>query len=403
MTLAVWQTWQATADNAWLRAALPRLERALQYVRSDSKHWDAHNNLVKRQHSCDTWDFDIDGATDHGDRRHVIATCDQSGYALAFMAMSRMYAALGEDEAAAKWVHYASEYRQRAVDLLWDGTKFQHHVHLDPIDHDGFDEAQQLAMGNTWAITRGLATPAQARFVIDEYRRRQVLTGDAYPWWSLQPGYPNELGYFREEHRKQGGYANGGLMPWVGGELCLGAFQSGRESYAVDLLHQYADHLRRTGGAQVWYWPNGEAGFRTTNEVNYAGWGMAQWCGALFEGLAGVRDLSAGYQSVQVSPRWAAAGIQRARVASAYAVSGANFCYELRCDAAAGRIHITCTGSGERAAFHLLLPANWTPVSLQINGTVQDFTLVREDQSPYLDFSIPLMGVVNAVIKCRKD
>ena len=69
MTLAVWQTWQATGDVAWLRAALPHLERALQYVQSDPKHWDAHYKLVKRQHSCDTWDFDIDGATDHGDRR----------------------------------------------------------------------------------------------------------------------------------------------------------------------------------------------------------------------------------------------------------------------------------------------------------------------------------------------
>ena len=101
LTLAVWQTWQASGDDDWLRTALPHLERALTYTRSDPKHWDAEHNLVKRQHSCDTWDFDIDGATDHGDRRHVIATCDQSGYALAFPAMSRMYAALGEDRPGA--------------------------------------------------------------------------------------------------------------------------------------------------------------------------------------------------------------------------------------------------------------------------------------------------------------
>jgi hypothetical protein len=49
-------------------------------------------------------------------------------------------------------------------------------------------------MGNTWAMTRGLATAAQARSILGEYRRRQADTGDAYPWWSLQPGYPAPSG-----------------------------------------------------------------------------------------------------------------------------------------------------------------------------------------------------------------
>jgi hypothetical protein len=369
-------------------------------VRSDPKHWDAAHQLVKRQHSCDTWDFDIDGATDHGDRRHVVATCDQSGYTLAFNAMSRMYAALGESGPAAEWAAYAAAYRQRAADLLWDGVKFQHHAHLDEIDHADFDEHEQLAMGNTWAVTRGLASPAQARAVVDEYRRRQAATGDAYPWWSLQPGYPDRLGYFKEEHRRQGGYANGGLMPWVGGELCLGAFLYGREAYAMQLLRQYADHLRRTGGAQVWYWPDGTPGFRTTNEVRYAGWGMAQWCAALFEGLAGVRDAASALRRVQVSPRWAAAGVQRARVCSAYAATGANLSYIYEADPAAQQIRLEFTGTGEQADFHLLLPAGWQPAGLRLNGLEQPFTPSAEDQSRYLDFSAPIAGVSSVIVQC---
>jgi hypothetical protein len=401
MALAVWQTWQATGDDAWLRAALPRLERALAYAQSDPKHWDAEHGLVKRQHSCDTWDFDIDGATDHGDRRHVIATCDQSGYYAAFVAMSRMYAALGEAAPAAAWADHAAAYRARAAALLWDGIKFLHHVHLDPIDHGDFDESHQLAMGNTWAVTRGLATSDQARSVVDVYRRRHAETGDAYPWWSLQPGYPDHLGYFQAEHCRQGGYANGGLMPWVGGELSLAAFQSGRESYAVTLLRQYADHLRRTGGAQVWYWPDGEPGFRTTNEVRYAGWGMAQWLNALVEGLAGVRDLASGWRGVQVSPRWPAAGISAARVSVAYAVSGACFCYGWTADAAERRIAIEFTGSGQQADFHALLPDGWLPMAVQVNGADHPFRAVVEDCSRYVDFSVALGGIGRAVIKCR--
>jgi len=97
---------------------------------------------------------------------------------------------------------------------------------------------------------------------------RMPIPGGAY---SRDTGSP---GYFREEHRKQGGYANGGLMPWVGGELCLGAFQCGRESYGVDLLRQYADHLRRTGGTHVCIGRTASRGSARTNEVNYAGWGM---------------------------------------------------------------------------------------------------------------------------------
>ena len=206
-------------------------------------------------------------------------------------------------------------------------------------------------MGNTWAVTRGLASAEQARSVIDEYIRRQSLTGDAYPWWSLQPGYPDSLGYFQRDYCQQGGYANGGLMPWVGGELCLGAFESGREAFGVSLLRQYADHLRRTGGAQVWYWPDGTPGFRTTNEVRYAGWGMAQWSAALFEGLAGVSDGSACLRTVHAAPRWASAGVVSARVTVTYPASGACFSYAYLAEPDDRRITLEFTGSGQTVDF----------------------------------------------------
>jgi hypothetical protein len=401
MTLAVWQTWQVSGDDAWLRANLPHLERALVYIRSDPKHWDAQHQLIKRQHSCDTWDYDIDGASDHGDRRHVIATCDQSGYYQAFQAMGQMYAALGESEKAQQWQTYAEDYRQRASALLWDGGKFLHHFHLDPIEHGDFDETQQLAMGNTWAVTRGMATPDQARSVVDEYRRRQADTGDAYPWWSLQPGYPNHLNYFKNDFTQQGGYANGGLMPWVGGELCRGALQNGRERYGVELLRQYADHLRRTGGAQVWYWTDGQPGFRTTNEVRYAGWGMAQWACALFEGLAGVRDQSSLLRRVEVSPRWAAAGVKQARVSFAYAASPACFCYSLKIDEDSRQIALEFTGSGEQVEFSILLPEGWEASSVLVNGKEQPFQTRSEDGSRYISFSVLLAGVSNALVTCH--
>jgi len=392
----VYETWQATGDDAWLRAALPKLEKALAFIQSAPKHWDETHRLVKRQHSCDTWDYDIDGTSDQGGQRQVIATCDQSGYARAFGLMSRLYAHLGDDSAARRWAGQAAAYRQRAVDLLWDGVKFQHHVHLDQIDHGDFDERSQLAMGNTWAVTRGLADGEQARSIVDEYRRRWAETGDAYPWWSLQPGYPDHLNYWKDSFRRQGGYANGGLMPWVGGELARGALLNGREAWGVELLRQWASHLRQHGGAHVWYWPGGQAGFRTTNEVNSTGWGMCEWINALFQGLAGIRDEDCLYRRVTLSPRWAAAGVNEAEAQVRYAASQGYFAY--RYHRRGQTLRLAYSGSGSEVGFHVLLPEGASVMRVAINGEGVDFRVVQVDRSHYVDFTGPIEPVCAAQI-----
>jgi len=401
MVLGVWRTWQATGDDRWMDAALPRLEKALTYIRNDPKHWDREHELIKRQHSCDTWDFDIDGASDRGKERHVIATCDQSGYFLAFRAMHQMYSRLGKAKEAKRWAKEADAYRQRANRLLWDGGKFLHHFHLDEIGHGDFDESNQLAMGNTWAMTRGLATPAQAKSIIDEYRRRHAETNDAYPWWSLQPGYPDHLGYFHREYCRQGGYANGGLMPWVGGELCRAAFLFGREEYGVELLRAYAKHLKRTGGAQVWYWPNGEPGFRTTNEVPYAGWGMAEWMNAALEGLAGINDENGQLRAVTLSPNWAVTPVRDVRASVRYAASRAYFAYRLRLDERRKEINLDCTGSGERMKVRMLLPKGWKPKAASDNGKPCDFQVDEQETSRRVCFSTRLSEVRSILIACE--
>lgn len=385
MVLGAWQSWKATGDDLWMRRALPRLAKALAYVERDPKHWDSRYQLVRRQHSCDTWDYDIDGAGEQGGTRNVVATCDQSGYYLAYLAMSRMYGALGDIDSSRKWEAKAKEYQARASKLLWDGTKFLHHYHIDKIDHGDFDESKQLAMGNTWAVTRGFANPGQAMSVIDEYRRRQKETGDAFPWWSLQPGYPDSLKYWKDPFRLQGGYANGGLMPWVGGELCRGAFQNGREDYGVELLRQYSEHLRKTGGAKVWYWPDGTPGFRTVNEVNYAGWGMAQWVQALEEGLAGIVDESAVLRDVEVSPRWLATGLKEAEASFRYAASEGYFSYQWKCGEKWQEI--SYSGSGNKLKLRMLVPRDAKAVKASLDGREVGYEIEMAGTSWYVCIS----------------
>ena len=57
LVLGVWDTWRATGDNEWMAQALPKVEKALEYVRTDEERWDDEHKLVKRGHTCDTWDF----------------------------------------------------------------------------------------------------------------------------------------------------------------------------------------------------------------------------------------------------------------------------------------------------------------------------------------------------------
>jgi len=173
-------------------------------------------------------------------------------------------------------------------------------------------------------------------------------------------------------------------MPWVGGELARAALQNGREAYGIELIRQYAGHLRRTGGAQVWYFPDGTPGFRTTNEVNYAGWGMAQWVQALVEGLGGVRDEEAVLREVSVSPRWAATPLRQARVTFRYAASDGYFAYEWKRTAEGMRVDYT--GSGVGAHFRVLLPDGSSAKSLRLEGKDSKIEQEKVGPSSYVVF-----------------
>ncbi len=400
--LGVHGTWKVTGDDAWLAQALPRLERALGYVRDDEMRWDEAHRLVKRGHTCDTWDFELHGSSEFAGKRFVVATCDQSGYYLAYRAMAEMLRRVSGSEGEAKaYDREAEAYRKRANEALWDGGKYLHHVHLTPIEHSGFDENQQLAMGNVWAMTRGLSDHEQAVAIIQEYRRRHEETGDAFPWWSLQPGYPDELGYYDEPYCQQGGYANGGLMPWVGGELCRACFEHGLEEYGVELYQSYVEHLRRTGNRlHVWYWPDGQPGFRTTNEVPHTGWGMAEWLHALIGGLAGLKDVGGRMQEMEVAPRWAATSEREIRAAVRYAANNAYFAYRMCLAAAEKMVRIEYAGSGQTVRFRVLLPVGWHPGSVSLDGETLEFDTEEIEQSLYVKFLCPIEGFGEVEIEC---
>ncbi|MBL0174466.1 MAG: hypothetical protein IPP94_04220 [Ignavibacteria bacterium] len=360
---AVHMAWQATGDDAWLRAMLPHMERALAYIMTDPWRWDARTGLVKRAFTVDTWDFDytagrhpwlnfqIDEHTFWG-----VMHGDNSGYYEAFTQMAQFYTHLRRSEAAGRWARRAEGLRRRTNALCFNGRFYAHRVPLVPCSIEGVDEAAQLSLSNPMDINRGMATPAMARSIIDEYMRRGESTSAFAPWFSIDPAFP--AGMFGEEKIVPGSYCNGGIMPLVGGELARAAFEHGREEWAVAQLRRY-EELTRDGSSFLWYFPDGRhATIETSTSPDASptdSWGSSAMLYALMEGLAGITDESLLYRRTRIAPRWPAAGRDEARVDATYGPSGASVGYDYLHDAEARTITLLLRGSTE-ASLHVLLP-----------------------------------------------
>jgi len=393
--LALHQTWLAMGDDDWLQANLPAVERAMDHFVRSPLRWDPQRRLVRRAHTCDTWDFSIyDGDQYTAQTPKVAALCDQTGYYAALLAMADVYRHQGQELKALETAEEAAIFRLAAAGRLWDGGKFQHHLHLDPFEHGTFDESQQLAMSNPWAITRGFAEPEQAGRIIETYRRRWLDTGDRFPWWSLQPGYPHQDYPFLENHVYQhtGGYCNGGLMPWVGGALCWAACLAGEEPFGFELMRDYAAFLQESDGQIfTWYWPSGEPGFRTANTTGHDGWAMGHWLGALFEGLAGIKPTGPALRAVEVSPRWAADDFSDVTCAMHFPACESYTAYHWQ--RTAHGLDLLLTGVAEQVTVRLLLPEGRRPTEVRLDLRPVEPRLVQVGLSRYVEVQFEGGGV----------
>ena len=398
--LGTYWAWQSTGNDQWMESHLENMGKGLRYSMSDPMRWNSQHQLVKRPHTCDTWDFNIGESSQMSN--FVIANCDQSGFYLACKLLSKMYRHSEKEKKAKEWEEIANKFYEKANELLWDGTKYLHHYHIDKIDHKGFDESQQLSMGNVWAMVRGLADHQKVIKIIQEYKEREFKTKDTYPWWSLQPGYPDDLQYYKGPYLKQGGYANGGLMPWVGGELCKASFENGYEDYAVKLYDDYYNMLINSNyQVYTWYWPDGKPGFRTSNTTPHCGWGMAEWFRAIQEGLAGIESMGKCFEEVKVSPRWVATEERKIYAASKFGASKGYFVYRYSLDKIQGRINIDYTGSGSMVYFHIMLPNKTKAFQVKRDKRNVEFNNVSVEKISYVDFNSSINGINYIEIKYK--
>ncbi len=343
------QVWYATGDTQWIASLIEPMLRAWRYATSSPVLWSEAHQMIKRPHTPDYWDFQIgdESCFRNENSKYVVACCDAVRLPKAADRLAEMLEALGRDEAQTVR-QFATDARKRGNDLLWDGTKYRHHVHIDEVDHSDFDEDDQLVMSNTWACTDGLADHDQAVSIIEEYERRLAETGDRYPWWSLQPGYPE--GYFPE--RLPGVYANGGLFPLVGADLCRACFRFGFPDRGWTRFKEFWEQVKADDGAcMTWYTLDGQAAANTHGTTLHDGWGIATWGRAAIEGVVGVEPLAPAMQRCQVRLNWHAGGMDRARVCIAAPSSRTYFAYDYHCDGEA--VTLRFTGSGSEVTFIL--------------------------------------------------
>jgi len=397
--LALEAVWIVHGDNRYLEQYLPVVEKGIAWLTSNPLHWDEANAMVKRGHTCCAWDFDTAYNDYQPEKSAVIANCDQSGLYAALLALARMNEALGHTSISQLYRDNAKNLKERCREKLWNGHYYRHHLHLNLPDHPDFAESAQLSMGNTWMVTRSVADPDQARSIIATYEKRLQTTGHRFPWWSLEPGYPIHIGKVLADNAsylQPGGYCNGGLMPWVGGELCLAAFLSGRESFAWSLLAEFAQFLfDQDGQLYTWYWSDLQPGFRTStpNTTAHDGWSMGSWMQALVKGLAGLEILEPGLSSIRLSPRWAATDLSQAEIILHPPATGHYIAcrYRLEKDV----LGLLSTGCTANTRFRVLLPAGRQAVVLIINELEVGYTVETVDDSVYVCFDVRDIPVVD--------
>jgi hypothetical protein len=369
--LGVYEAWQATGDDAWLRENLRAMRRGLRYIMNHPLRWDAELGLVRRPYTIDMWDFEHgpstrDPRTGNPAPRHWIDEQtrwgifhgDNTGLAYALRLMARIEEQLGNPAQAQQWTQQRRALMERLNALSWNGDFYTHFVPLEgELNIPGVDTDAQLSLSNAYALNREVLEFQQGRDIVSTYYNRRDFARAFAEWYSIDPPFPpGSYGMGGRPGELPGEYVNGGIMPVTGGELARGAFRHALEAYGFDILRRYAALVRLTGESYLWYYPSGAPGISGPDTLATDGWGSSAMLAALLQGAAGIEDRSALYHDLRLSPRWAAAPEMSAvRVVTRYAASKGYVAYTW--ERAERGLLLDATGSWRRAEIRLLLPA----------------------------------------------
>ena len=400
MVEGVYTVWQCTGDTAFVSRWLSALVKGINYSMTDPLRWSKKHGLVKRGYTLDTWDFmqlptsreeytrnggnvqkgifDIDENTPmgimHGDNSGMYAACTQ---------LSAMFTVIGDASSARQWSSRAEHFRTKTNALCWNGKFYAHFIEDDPQPaYLTMDQQNTLSLSNAYDINRGLPTEQMAQSIIHTYQKlkKEQQSASFAEWYGI---YPAVLPHFADY--KPGSYMNGGVNTIVAGELAKAAFRHGYESYGVDILQRLMTLMKKhNGNLPVAYKPDG-----MVDEGIPDNWGQAAVYSALIEGLAGVSDKSALFRTVEISPRWMAAGVNKANVDVVYGPSGAAIHYEYEHDPALRTIQLAINGDMHKGKVSILLPAGVTEATVRAEGKILPVSTVTIRKSNYAVVALP--------------
>ncbi len=369
--------YRTTGDDNWLRDVLPKLEKGIEYITSDSKRWDAEHGLVKRPFTIDTWDFtnEISSKNDrriHPDMPMSIMHGDNSGVYQAMKQLAFFNRRLGREEKALSWETRAAEIRENMMKYLWNGDFFVHQYHLT---HKGVDdlENRRISLSNPYDINRGLTTTEESRRIIEEYMRRRAETKSFAEWFTIDPPYELFQDY------KPGQYVNGAVSPFTAGELAKAAFNNGYEEYGWDIISRFIELAERDRTVYFLYYPD------STPQIHGgpSAWGAASLISAVDEGLAGINDVGVNYDEIFFSPKFTVTHYDELRYLTGYEVSGAFV--DVRFVITNEGMRYDIYSPAKKINAHILLPGGKECEKLFINSKRSNFSLSYVADSKYLD------------------
>ncbi len=385
--------YRISGDDAWLARALPRLEKAIDYVTSDPQRWDARHGLVKRGYTIDTWDFTYEPAsvtnrTLTAATPQAIMHGDNSGVYQAMAQLAWLNDRLGRTAKAAAWRARADALRAAMYKHLWNGRFFFHQLPLNvpPVDAH---ERERLSLSAAYDMNRGLMPVADCRKTIEEFRRRRQTTDCFAEWFTVDPPYD-----FTFARHPRGDYVNGGVCLFTAGELAKAALENGYEAYGWDILVRVKEMAARDGTLYFLY-------DRTTaTSINAAlgpsAWGAASVLSAFDEALAGVRDAGVRYDAIRFSPRWPVTGLDEVRYFTGY--EAADAIVDVRYVRRANGLRYLVRAPAKALAAHILLPSGAAAREVWLNGAPRAFETTAVGDSRYVDFETEGTGTYDIEI-----
>ena len=385
--------YRISGDDAWLARALPRLEKAIDYMTSDPKRWDAAHGLVKRGYTIDTWDFTFDPASSTNRvltpaTPQAIMHGDNSGVYQAMAQLAWLNGRLGRTAKAAAWRARADALKAAMYKHLWNGRFFFHQLPLNvpPVDAH---ERERLSLSAAYDMNRGLMPVADCRKTIEEFRRRRQTTDCFAEWFTVDPPYD-----FTFARHPRGDYVNGGVCLFTAGELAKAALENGYEAYGWDILVRVKEMAARDGTLYFLY-------DRTTaTSINAAlgpsAWGAASVLSAFDEALAGVRDVGVRYDAIRFSPRWPVTGLDEVRYFTGY--EAADAVVDVRYVRRANGLRYLVRAPAKALAAHILLPSGAAAREVWLNGAPRAFETTAVGDSRYVDFETEGTGTYDIEI-----